>query len=200
VKITVTVCRKEGRPNYGSEGATCSIEFEADDALIDHRPEYRQMVDRLYAAAEDSVKRQLGRASEPKGGAPNPGATQQPTAPAGHQPSAPGLTNGKPRNIWGAPPRPQSPPPPRGQYPPPGGPVDRHFAGDRPPRSGKQLFAWARRQEDHYGPGLIQWLTAWGEAHGYGALFRDWPSDAILAAHAEAAEKMAAGAAEGYAP
>jgi len=33
MRITVSVCRKEGRPDYGSEGASCEISFEvADDS------------------------------------------------------------------------------------------------------------------------------------------------------------------------
>ena len=35
MKLTVAVCRKDGRPNFSSEGATCSLELELDQVLLD---------------------------------------------------------------------------------------------------------------------------------------------------------------------
>ena len=38
MKITVSYQRKEGRANYGSEGASCEVEFDFDDGRNVHLP------------------------------------------------------------------------------------------------------------------------------------------------------------------
>jgi hypothetical protein len=59
IKISVNYCRKDGRANYGSEGASCSIEAElasgtGDDAL-------RAAAKGLYKTARQLVEDELNR-------------------------------------------------------------------------------------------------------------------------------------------
>jgi hypothetical protein len=55
MKVTVSVCRKEGRPNYGSEGATCQVEIDAPD----DNP--GPVITFAYALCDQAVAEQLGR-------------------------------------------------------------------------------------------------------------------------------------------
>lgn len=80
MKLTVDVCRKIGKPNYGSEGASCSLSFDVSDdpaALSD-------AIRRAFAVCERSVADQLGD-----------GQAEQPPARPGPPPSAP-ARNGYP--------------------------------------------------------------------------------------------------------
>jgi hypothetical protein len=55
MKVTVSVSRKFGTPNYGSEGATCQVEVDAPD----DNP--APVITFAYALCDQAVKEQLGR-------------------------------------------------------------------------------------------------------------------------------------------
>ena len=62
LKLSVGVSRKEGRPNFGSLGASCGIEVELDASLIWSDPDrFRRMAREAYAACDRVVQDQLRR-------------------------------------------------------------------------------------------------------------------------------------------
>ena len=61
MKLNVGVCRKIGQPNYGSVGATCSVELELPGSLVFDDPDaFRKQVQQAYAACQRAVDDQLG--------------------------------------------------------------------------------------------------------------------------------------------
>jgi hypothetical protein len=60
VKVTVSVCRKVGRPNFGSEGASCEITLDVPD---DHPEVLTAQVAWAYATADASVTEQLAKSA-----------------------------------------------------------------------------------------------------------------------------------------
>jgi hypothetical protein len=77
VKITVSVCRKEGRPSYGSEGATCQGEVDAPD----DNPS--PVITWAYALCDQAVAEQLARHRPEPEPLPNPPPPREPAQPAG---------------------------------------------------------------------------------------------------------------------
>lgn len=60
MKITVGLSRKVGQANYGSQGASCSVEIEAE-ADLPRRPEdFHARVQHAFALCRSAVERQLG--------------------------------------------------------------------------------------------------------------------------------------------
>lgn len=54
--------KKVGQPNYGSLGASCSLELELDSGLLTHEPEaFRQQVEAAYLACREAVETELAR-------------------------------------------------------------------------------------------------------------------------------------------
>lgn len=82
-----------------------------------------------------------------------------------------GATAGNGR-IVERPDRRQSAPPPR----PSGNGGD---FGDRPPKTGRALFAWVKRQEEDTGLKLVDRLNAWGKAQGWPKQMTDWDADMV---------------------
>lgn len=60
---------------------------------------------------------------------------------------------------------------------------------DGPPRSGKALFAWVKREEQEHGPGLLRHLNDWAKAQGFPGRMVDWDAAQVSAALAEAARE-----------
>lgn len=62
LKISVSWSQKVGRPDFGSLGATCAMEFEADVGLLQRDPaELRRQVEDAYAACERAVQDELAK-------------------------------------------------------------------------------------------------------------------------------------------
>jgi Tfp pilus assembly protein PilW len=62
MKATVGICRKIGQPDYGSIGATCHVEFDLVQELIQDDPEsFHQHVRDAFAACSDAVHEELAR-------------------------------------------------------------------------------------------------------------------------------------------
>jgi len=60
VKLSVGLQKKVGLPNYGSLGASCSVEFEIDRGLLDHDPPgFQEKVRKAFAACQQSIQDQL---------------------------------------------------------------------------------------------------------------------------------------------
>jgi hypothetical protein len=198
MKITISVCRKEGRPGYGSEGASCEVTFELADELIDHRKDCRAAIERHYNLADDVVNRQLARHPSPA-----PVLAPEPPAPAMATTNGNRFANGngRTRGIWGVNGQDNGnahgnaflrPELERGRGMSTLPPRDRNFAGDRPPQTGAQLCAWAKKQEERLNEkGLMIWLGRWGVENSAGSRVREWDSRVVRSAYQAALELVA---------
>jgi hypothetical protein len=62
VKVNVGLTKKLGLPNYGSAGASCSVEFELDTGQVLENPEgFQRYVQNAYGACREAVQAELGR-------------------------------------------------------------------------------------------------------------------------------------------
>jgi len=63
--------------------------------------------------------------------------------------------------------------------------------GDRPPRSGKALFAFAKDAEQKYQVGLLKYLTQWSKMQEFPGRMVDFTPEQVALAYAEAQRKLA---------
>lgn len=61
---------------------------------------------------------------------------------------------------------------------------------DRPPTSGKALFAWIKKQEEQHGEGLLKYLNKWGKLKEFPLRMVDWDPESVALGHAEAVRKL----------
>ena len=60
VRINVGLAKKVGKPNFGSEGATCNVEFELDGGFDNGSTErFQDAVRRAYTACREAVESEL---------------------------------------------------------------------------------------------------------------------------------------------
>ena len=164
LKLNVSVCRKEGRPDYGSEGASCSIELEVDGSLAENPEAFHSRIKALYRLADHAVSDQLsGGHSAPPARRPDP----EP------EPDRNGYANGRPdRGEYSAPrDRRDDPPPSRTRT------NGKGFDGD--PRTGKAMFKWIKDQDGLYDLDLLKWLTQWAKLQQYPGRFDEWNADEV---------------------
>jgi hypothetical protein len=72
---------------------------------------------------------------------------------------------------------------------------------EKPPRSGRALFAWTKEQEQRHEVGLLKYLNSWAKLQDFPGRIVDWDSDQVALAHAEAVRKLqsvSTGHAEAY--
>lgn len=137
MKLRLSVSRKGGAPNYGSDGASAEIELTLDDELT-----IQQIADlsvTWYRTLEQAVERQLESMQSKH---PGPREIE---APAPAQPAAPAIAPYEPRR-----PAPRRPAPEPGwddQPAPLAAPASARNGSapqrDDPPRNGSQLLGWA---------------------------------------------------------
>ena len=102
LRINLGVSEKRGLPEYGSIGASCGVEFEAEASLLQTDPEaFHRHVRNAYSACRQAVQDELARhrqvqespASQPQAATqPTPGPVSQPANSDGNQNS--GCGNG----------------------------------------------------------------------------------------------------------
>jgi hypothetical protein len=64
LKITVGLSQKVGQPRFGSVGASCQVEFEADSPLLkDDLAGFHQQVQSAYRACRQAVQEELQRSN-----------------------------------------------------------------------------------------------------------------------------------------
>lgn len=61
---------------------------------------------------------------------------------------------------------------------------------DKPPQSGKALFAWTKDQEQRYEVGLLKYLNSWGKLNEYPNRMVDWDEEMVALAYEEAIRKL----------
>lgn len=99
-KLSVGLCRKIGLPDYGSVGASCSLEIELDPSLLASDPQaLRQRIQHAYSVCQAAIDEQLASApSNPDTTSPTGSTNCLPAgAPNGRDPPRNGQTaNGQP--------------------------------------------------------------------------------------------------------
>jgi hypothetical protein len=172
MKITVSVSRKIGQPNYGSEGASCEITVDVAEKTVGADP--AALVDecrRGYSLAEQVVSEQLHRhqvEQQPAAAtvAPPPAAAEPPAHRNGH-------SNGKhlsESHPWADP----SSKPHNGR-----------------PRSGRELYPWAKRlEESGQCPKLVRRLAGYGKGEEFPDRMTEWSREQVDEAIAEVVSKQ----------
>jgi hypothetical protein len=178
MQLKIGVNQKVGMPNYGSAGASCEIVLDLAEHTVSEHPEALVTeIRRAYALAHQSVLDQLARTAPAAGPAAQPEPAPPPSrrereredydrqpsqarAPSAREPERPRTDrNGQPYKF-----------------------AAKHEG--TPPTDGRQLFAWAKKQEEQGCRGLISCIEDMGNRQEYPRKFGDWN-------HAETADAVA---------
>jgi hypothetical protein len=65
MKLTVSVSRKIGQPQFGSEGASCGMEIDIEQSSLDNPGLLADRIRAAFQLVELAVENQLERAAEP---------------------------------------------------------------------------------------------------------------------------------------
>jgi hypothetical protein len=61
-----------------------------------------------------------------------------------------------------------------------------------PPRTGRALFSWAKKQEEEHGYGLLKHLSEWAKSQEFPARIVDWDAEQVAGGYDEACRKLRA--------
>jgi hypothetical protein len=181
MRITISVNQKVGQPNYGSAGACCEIALDLAEASVSDHPESLvSEIRRAYALAQQAVFEQLERQA----------ANNAPADPPPPRPDRRGYpSQGRPESEPDRDPDYREPNQPRRQPDPPRRqPEPRQDYPDRQeqrrgadsgghnglPRTGRELYPWAKKQEEAGCRGLVRALKDLGGRMGYPEMLKDW--------------------------
>jgi hypothetical protein len=168
LKVSISYGRKDGRPSYSSESASVTLETEIDDPSA-----VPALARSLFVKARNIVNAEL---------------TSQPAEPVSPRRESPA-----PAGPAGRPFRESAPPPSRnGSAPPPRGDRPGDGPTDRPPTTGKALFAWVKRQEETTGLDVMRPLQAWAKRQGLPGRFSDWTPEEVADGVSVARKQLAA--------
>jgi hypothetical protein len=62
--------------------------------------------------------------------------------------------------------------------------------GSNPPRSGRALFAWTKKQDESHNYGLMPYLNSWARRQKFPARMVDWDADQTAQGYSEACRKV----------
>lgn len=66
LKVNIGLAKKLGQPNYGSTGASCSLEFELDSGQMSQDPDgFRENLRNAYNACRQAIQEELHRQLNP---------------------------------------------------------------------------------------------------------------------------------------
>jgi hypothetical protein len=163
MKLTVSVSRKIGQPNYGSEGASCGLEMELDQSSLDNPAQLADRIRAAYHVVEGAIEDQLMRAAEP--------VRREAPREAPLQPGDPAYDRMHP-----APPEPArrpAPAPVQQSQPDRGWLVD----ADDLPNSGKSFAGWMGKQSEATKAKVKNLITAWKLP----GLYKTWDAETVAA-------------------
>lgn len=174
MRVTVSISRKIGQANFGSEGAMCEVALDLSEQSVSANPaSLADEIRRAYALAEQVVGEQLARHQvdvDPRGPRPviEPDRDRLPSQ--ARPPSAPEPDRQPARQSGGYDPK----------IGPDGGP---RWKTDGFPKCGRELVPWARKREESGAcPGLFKRLCAFGRAVGYADRVTEWSGSEVSAA------------------
>jgi hypothetical protein len=185
VKVSIAVNQKVGMPNYGSAGASCEITLDLAEHTVSEHPEaIVTEIRRAYALAQQSVSEQLTRTTPaapaleplppPRRESDYDRLPSQARSPSAREPDR---RYDRPGNGL----RGEGYDTPRGEARIERG-DPRSKGHDAPPRDGRQLFPWAKKQEERGLRGFISVLEDLAEREGYPRKFSDWNHQETAAA------------------
>jgi hypothetical protein len=176
MQIKVSVCRKEGRPGYGSEGASCELTLDVAERTVSDSP--ASLVDeirRAYSLAETAVSEQLARhPAAPAAAAP---IEPQDLGWVHNAPAVPtAATNGLPSQARApSAPEPDRQPRPGSYSPPPGPDGAARWQQNGRPRNGRELVPWSRKLEQSgQCPGVFKRLVQYGRSQNFPEMMTAW--------------------------
>ena len=163
ITLSIRVCKKVGRANYGSDGADCGLaNIELDESLLARPDQLAATIRKWYAVAQVAVEEQLARTD----------GQSQPARPANREPVAPQAP---------ATARPGRSAPPTEDYEEGGEQADNEEPeeDDGPdPTTGSQLLAWARKQ-----PGdMMGWIIGFGKKLKFRGRVVEWKPNQVTMA------------------